>query len=235
MIAPRRRIALGITAVVALAATTACGADAASAPLASVSTSQPTVPLSSPPTIAAPPPSPAEIASPPATPAPAPSISVAPATAMAPAAGVAPARMIIPSFDIDMPVSAQGVDDAGLMALPPHPSEAGWYRFGPAPGDPEGATVIAGHVDSKEYGIGPLAALRRVNPGAEIIVITQEGREHRYRAESVESVPVAELDLGELFSRTGPARLHVVTCSGAYLPEQGGYQNNLIVHAVPES
>ena len=37
----------------------------------------------------------------------------------------------------------------------------------------------------------------------------------------------------EVFARTGPERLRLVTCTGPYLPEAGGYQQNLVVTAVP--
>ncbi|WP_143571056.1 class F sortase, partial [Tessaracoccus sp. ZS01] len=146
-----------------------------------------------------------------------------------------PTRMMIPSLKIDMPVSPQGVDDIGLMALPPDPAEAGWYRFGPAPGDTQGATVIAAHVDSKELGIGPLADLRRLAPGEVIVVLDATGVEHAYRVESVDSVPRAELDLAQLFARTGTHHLNLVTCGGPYLRDRGGYQNNVIARAVPVS
>ena len=37
----------------------------------------------------------------------------------------------------------------------------------------------------------------------------------------------------ELFARTGPERLWIITCGGEYLPDEGGYQQNLVVTAVP--
>jgi hypothetical protein len=39
------------------------------------------------------------------------------------------------------------------------------------------------------------------------------------------------VDLPAVFSRSGPPRLHVVTCGGAYLPEDGGYQDNVVLVA----
>ena len=37
----------------------------------------------------------------------------------------------------------------------------------------------------------------------------------------------------ELFARTGTERLRIITCGGDYLPDEGGYQQNLVVTAVP--
>ncbi len=39
--------------------------------------------------------------------------------------------------------------------------------------------------------------------------------------------------MAELFARSGPARLTVITCGGPYLADQGGYQDNVVVTAVP--
>ena len=36
-----------------------------------------------------------------------------------------------------------------------------------------------------------------------------------------------------LFARTGPGRLQIVTCGGSYLPDKGGYQENIVVTAAP--
>jgi hypothetical protein len=36
-----------------------------------------------------------------------------------------------------------------------------------------------------------------------------------------------------LFGRGGPERLHVITCGGAYDADEGGYEQNLVLTAVP--
>ena len=46
------------------------------------------------------------------------------------------------------------------MAIPREVRQVGWYRYGPAPGDPAGAAVIAGHVDTEQQGAGALFPLR---------------------------------------------------------------------------
>lgn len=225
-------------------AATACAApeaqegSTATAPVIPVTwTPTPTLdpaPLATEPSPSAPAPSSA-VQAPPTAVSPWGAIAAGPATAPETGAQASPTRMVIPSIGIDMPVSPQGVDGIGFMALPDQPSEAGWYEYGPAPGDAGGASVIAAHVDSKEFGIGPMVALRKLAPGELISVLDDSGAEHRYRVEAVRSVPLAELDLAELFDREGPPRLHVVTCGGDYIPERGGYQSNVIAYATLES
>ena len=37
----------------------------------------------------------------------------------------------------------------------------------------------------------------------------------------------------DVFDRSGPAVLRLITCGGAYDAEDGGYQDNLVVTATP--
>jgi sortase (surface protein transpeptidase) len=147
-----------------------------------------------------------------------------------PVAGTVPTSVTIPRLGVRMPVRPQGVDREGLMALPDTAFAVGWYRFGPRPSDRVGATVLAGHVDTKDEGVGPLARLAGLRPGDRIEVRTARGSV-RYAVTSVNRVAKAVLDLPAVFSRTGRPRLHLVTCGGAYLPDQGGYQDNVVVSA----
>ncbi len=143
-----------------------------------------------------------------------------------------PRRLRVPSLDLTLPVRPEGVERSGAMALPDTVDAVGWYRYGPRPGDPTGAAVIAGHVDTLEEGIGPLAALADLEVGARVSVDTARGAVD-YEVRSVSTIDRADLDLDQLFLREGRPRLHLVTCGGAYLPEQGGYQANLVVVAAP--
>lgn len=147
-----------------------------------------------------------------------------------PASATVPVRVTIPALDLRLPVLALGVDDRGLMALPDTAFSLAWYRYGPRPGDPAGATVIAGHVDTAEEGVGPLARLAGLRPGDRIEVVTGRGTVS-YAVTSVDRIAKSVLDLPALFSRAGRARLHLVTCGGDYLAERGGYQDNLVVTA----
>ena len=56
---------------------------------------------------------------------------------------------------------------------------------------------------------------------------------YRYEVAALRSIAKAGLP-DALFRRGGPHQLVVITCGGAYIPEAGGYQENLFVVAVPE-
>jgi sortase (surface protein transpeptidase) len=141
-----------------------------------------------------------------------------------------PRLLTIPRLGLRMPVLARGVHHRGSMALPDRASRVGWYRFGSRPLDRSGATVLAGHVDTRAEGAGPLAGLAALRVG-DVIEVRAGRRAVTYATTSVTRVSKALLDLPAVFSRAGPARLHLVTCGGAYLPEDGGYQDNVVVVA----
>ena len=150
-----------------------------------------------------------------------------------PAAVVAPERLVARSVGLDLPVVPQGVDRDGRMALPDQPSRLGWYRFGAAPGDDRGAVVLAGHVDSSRYGAGPLTRLAGLERGDHLSVRDARGRSTTYVVVKVQRIPKSDFAPDDVFERSGPAVLRVITCGGAYEPRHGGYQDNLVVTAAP--
>lgn len=151
----------------------------------------------------------------------------------APASVPVPIRVAIPSVDIDMPIVPTGVRPDGQVDLPNNPAEVGWYRFGPQPGADRGSVVLAGHVDSRRFGVGPLARLAAIQPGARISVTSADGERIRYRVIGVERIRKAALPTDRLFSPNVARRLVIVTCGGRFLPEAGGYEDNIVVIARP--
>lgn len=144
-----------------------------------------------------------------------------------------PRELRIPSAGVTMPIVATGVLDDGQMELPEDPAEIGWYRFGPGPGDQRGSVVLGGHVDSTRFGVGPLARLGTIEEGARITVTDADGTAVRYRVTSVERIRKAALPTDRLFDPDSEPRLVVITCGGRYLPEAGGYEDNIVVIARP--
>jgi len=145
----------------------------------------------------------------------------------------APERIVVAGLGIDVPVVAAGVDDRGRMALPGSADEAAWYRFGPAPASPHGATVVAAHVDDVDS-VGPFARLTRAEPGTRVHVRTSDGRTHNYTVTQVRSEPKPDLSFEDLFDRSGPARLVLVTCGGTWDAAARSYSDNVVVTATPE-
>jgi len=147
---------------------------------------------------------------------------------------VAPPRELrVDSVGISMPIAATGVAQDGQMELPEDPQVIGWYQFGASPGDRRGSTVLGGHVDSVSGGVGPLARLASVEVGDTVTVTDSDGQPVRYRVDTVQRITKAALPVDTLFRPNGPHQLAVVTCGGQYIPEAGGYEDNIVVIATP--
>lgn len=149
-------------------------------------------------------------------------------------AGEAPRPVLLqaPTIGLSAEVDPVGVSGDQQMRLPADPRRLGWYRYGPAPGDGRGSVVLSGHVDSATYGVGPLARLAELRPGDLVAVRLDSGAWRRFRVDSIQSFDRQTLP-ETVFTRDGPERLRLITCTGAYLPQRGGYQENLVVTAVP--
>ncbi|GAA4694003.1 class F sortase [Pseudonocardia yuanmonensis] len=176
--------------------------------------------------------------------APAQPVTVSPAPAGGPprtsgsAAAVAPTHLRVDRADttvIDAPLLPVGVDDAGRMSVPEDVSAVGWYRFGPAPGDPRGSAVLAGHVDDRIQGPGAFHGLARLSPGDRLTVALSDARVLAYVVADVGRVAKAALPTGELFGRDGPPRLTLVTCGGPFDRGTRDYRDNVVVTAVPDA
>ncbi|TDD70666.1 class F sortase [Jiangella aurantiaca] len=144
------------------------------------------------------------------------------------AASAAPVRLSL--LGQDVPLEPVGILADGSMELPRTPDAGGWWAPGPAPGSPSGTVVIAGHVDTAEHGAGIFAELASIPPKTPITVTTADGRVHHYVVIGLSRHDKDGLPAG-LFTSTGPPRLALITCTGAFDPDAGGYQQNLIVIA----
>lgn len=143
-----------------------------------------------------------------------------------------PVRVQVASLGIDMPIEGVGLDGEA-MALPANPAVAAWYRYGPAPDSPAGSTVVAAHVDSLVYNLGPFALLADAPAGTEIVLTTADGAPHRYSIAAIDTVEKQAVPWAGVFDRTGPPRLTLVTCGGEFDYQARRYLSNVIVSAVP--
>ncbi|MFC6161265.1 class F sortase [Kribbella jiaozuonensis] len=122
---------------------------------------------------------------------------------------------------------------SGQLQVPAKPQWVGWWDGGAQAGDPFGSVVLAGHVDSKNEGIGFFARLLNVRAG-EIVVLNGSGHTASYRVVSIESVRKDALATKSgAFDQTVDHRLILITCTGPYHADRGGYEDNLVVTATP--
>lgn len=171
---------------------------------------------------------------PPVPPTPARDVEVRPGSIPTAVAPVAPARLAIPSLDIDMPVTDVGVEDSGQMELPVDPAVAGWYRYGADAVSTSGRILIAAHVDAVDYPIGPLARLRDVPAGETVTVTAADGTTRDFVIQTLTYYEKSALPSEDLFARSGPSALVLVTCGGPFDSTTGHYRDNVVAVAVPQ-
>ena len=216
----RRRTAAVFLAVAAVTGTAACGGTGTPATAPSAGMSAPASGT-------------AEALSPAASPLGAsPSIPVGPATPAPVEAVPEPVRVSVEGTGIDLAVVPVGQEPNGAMTLPDNHYQAGWYRYGPAPGSSRGAAVLAAHVDSRTEEL-PIAGLDDVPAGTPVTVTRSDGTVVKYTTEKVQNIPKASLDEFNLFDRDGAPRLELVTCGGRWLDSVGDYEDNVVLTAVP--
>jgi LPXTG-site transpeptidase (sortase) family protein len=121
----------------------------------------------------------------------------------------------------------------GQLQVPAKAQNVGWWDGGAEAGDPYGSVVLAGHIDTKTQGLGFFARLLDVRVG-EVVVLRGSGHVASYRVTSIASVRKDALATKSgAFDQTTAHRLVLITCTGAYNRSQGGYQDNLVVTAIP--
>ena len=167
--------------------------------------------------------------------APAGQSSVAPARQGRPAASqrieFIPERLTLPGHATAGVLPAVTVD--GVLRVPEDVEHVGWWDGSARVGEPFGSTVIAGHVDSATEGIGFFARLLKIKAG-DTITLRADSHQLKYRVTSVRTVAKKALATdSQAFRQTGPHRLVLITCTGNFHRDRGGYDSNLVVVGKP--
>lgn len=139
-----------------------------------------------------------------------------------------PIQLFISSLNLHPLVESVGVDRSGAMSVPRNYFDVGWYNLGPVPGD-LGDAVIDGHAG---YPDQPLVfgKLEKMRAGDRIVVVLADGSRRAFAVSSVRSWPWFAHPTG-LFQGDGPARLTLITCSGAFNDQTHSYHDRLVVEA----
>jgi LPXTG-site transpeptidase (sortase) family protein len=142
-----------------------------------------------------------------------------------------PEQLTLPGRATAAVMPAVTVD--GVLRVPENVQHVGWWDGSARAGEPFGSTVIAGHIDSDTEGIGFFVRLRRIKVG-DTIMLRGDSHRLKYRVTSVRKVPKRALATdSQAFKQTGRHRLVLITCTGNFRREQGGYDSNLVVVGKP--
>lgn len=145
-----------------------------------------------------------------------------------------PTSLILPSGSV-MRIRPVSTSPENELDIPTNTNQAGWWDGSSQLGEPYGSTVMAGHVDSFEQGLGKFAELLTAKPG-DIFMVQTPALSQRFEVTRAELVPKSSLSAdSELYDVHGDRRLVLITCGGPYDAERGGYRDNMIVIAQPHS
>jgi sortase (surface protein transpeptidase) len=121
------------------------------------------------------------------------------------------------------------LNNDGTIGVPTAYDTVAYYKNGPLPGE-KGASVVLGHVDSKD-GPGAFFYLGQIAVGDEVLIEREDGSVLTFATEGYERVEQSEFPTEKVYGDVPYAGLRLVTCSGTYDKEQQQYSHNLIVYA----
>jgi hypothetical protein len=139
-------------------------------------------------------------------------------------------HLLLGRLGVNAPISDVAVH-GGVMDVPLNPRTVGWWSGGAAPGADHGNVVIVGHINYAGTA-GALGVLPSARPG-DVVGLHEGGRMLQYRMVAVHSYPKSRGLPIDLFSKTGPAQLVLITCGGPFDSSTGNYEDNIVGYAEP--
>jgi sortase (surface protein transpeptidase) len=143
-----------------------------------------------------------------------------------------PVRVNIPSLGVEAEVVTV-VSNIGAVQVPDDIEKVGWYGFGAYPTSDAGSVTLVGHRDGSFGREGSFYDLGEIKSGEKITIDSDRGNAFDYEVVALDLVSKKDFsqNASQFFTSTGPHRLYLITCGGAYVKDKGGYQDNIIVVA----
>jgi LPXTG-site transpeptidase (sortase) family protein len=139
-------------------------------------------------------------------------------------------RVRIPRIGVDAPVVAIKADENRVLDPPQDPSVVGWWSDGAAPGETRGSAVLVGHT-VRNNGGGVFDDMGEVSRGDAIEVDGSDSTlSYRVKSINVLSKEGVARDAEEIFARTGPDRLVIITCDDW---DGSAWRSNIVTIATP--
>jgi len=158
----------------------------------------------------------------------------------APVPGAEGDRFLIPSINVDAPLTmrvvAPDANGAASMPNPEGPEDVVWYDFsafeglGGRPGV-GGNTVVSGHVDYHDYGPAVFWDLRNLEVGSEITIHLRDGTEYRYAVQWNKTVEPNSTTWADIVAYTPQESLTMITCAGTFDSSTRSYDQRRVVWA----
>ncbi len=140
-----------------------------------------------------------------------------------------PVSIQVPSIGVDSSLLSLGLNPDRTVESPKDFSRAGWYDYGPTPGE-AGASVILGHIDSYR-GPAVFYRLSKLTPGAEIRVRRSDGKTATFTVDALRQYPKSRFPAADVYGAVEYAGLRLVTCGGEFDRAARSYLDNIVAYA----
>ncbi|WP_328647120.1 class F sortase [Amycolatopsis sp. NBC_00348] len=140
-----------------------------------------------------------------------------------------PVSIQVPSIGVDGSLLSLGLNPDRTVESPKDFSRAGWYDYGPTPGE-AGASVILGHIDSYR-GPAVFYRLSKLTPGAEIHIGRSDGKTATFTVDALRQYPKSRFPAEDVYGAVEYAGLRLVTCGGEFDRAARSYLDNIVAYA----
>ncbi|MCR6487525.1 class F sortase [Amycolatopsis sp. OK19-0408] len=142
-----------------------------------------------------------------------------------------PTALDVPAIDAKSTLVPLGLNPDRTVEVPPvdQPLQAGWYEYGPTPGE-VGPAVILGHIDG-DHRKGIFWRLHELKPGDPVHVTRADGGNLTFEVSKVDQIAKKEFPTEAVYGNTSDAELRLITCGGKYDAAERNYLDNVIVYA----
>jgi sortase (surface protein transpeptidase) len=161
-------------------------------------------------------------------PAPVNSVAVAPQATQASLGASQPVRLVIPKIGVNAPSINLNLKADGTLETPNSPTQVGWYRNSPTPGE-MGPAIITAHVDYINYGPAVFWDLGKLTPGDTFEVMRVDGSTAKFKVDAVKQYEQDNFPTNEVYGNTNYAAIRLITCSGSWNAQTHHYSDNTVV------
>jgi LPXTG-site transpeptidase (sortase) family protein len=139
-----------------------------------------------------------------------------------------PVTLTIPSVSLISQIVPVTLTSAKIVDTPS--SGVGWYKDGAVPGA-TGSAVLDGHFINMDLSTGVFHELYRMKTGDDIRITDRLGQQFHFRVTSVQTVPVVNFPIVQVYGSAGGPMLNLVTCAGFYDLTRKDYSERTIVYS----
>lgn len=140
-----------------------------------------------------------------------------------------PVRLRIPAVGIDANIIELVQAADGTLETPNGPSETGWYKGSPTPGE-IGPSIIVGHVDWINN-VAVFWRLRELKQDDAIEVTRADGTIAAFKVASLKEFRQDSFPSEEVYGNIDHPGLRLITCSGNFNRQTYQYDQNTVVFA----